>query len=179
MLDIVVSIFALPIGLPFFVFSCLVVFFTSRGPIFFVQTRVGKNGKVFQLIKIRTIKHEFGKIPGKMHTEQDITKAGKILRKLRFDELPQIWNILKGEMSWVGPRPEIPFYYEHYKAKHPEYHQRQWVRPGIAGLAQLNNPNATPNDNLEKLTFDLDYVRKATLFTDLKILTQSFLFIWK
>lgn len=179
LLDILVSLLALPIALPLFVLSCLAVWLTSGGPVLFVQSRVGKDARVFELIKIRTIRADFGKVPGQQHTEHDITKVGKFLRKVRMDELPQIWNILKGDMSWVGPRPEVPYYYNYYNDQHPEYHQRQLVRPGIAGPAQLNNPNATPNENLEKLTFDLEYVRTATLFTDLKILTQSFLFIWK
>ena len=96
-----------------------------------------------------------------------------------MDETPQIWNILIGEMSWVGPRPEVPFYYEHFKKQEPTYANRQLVRPGITGLAQLDNPNASPNENLEKLKFDLQYVNQATFWMDLRILTKSFLFIWK
>lgn len=96
-----------------------------------------------------------------------------------MDEIPQIWNILIGEMSWVGPRPEVPFYYEHFKKQEPTYANRQLVRPGITGLAQLDNPNASPNENLEKLKFDLQYVKQATFWMDLRILTKSFLFIWK
>jgi lipopolysaccharide/colanic/teichoic acid biosynthesis glycosyltransferase len=169
----------MPLALPLFLLGCLLVGLTSKGPILFYQTRVGLHNKPFQLIKIRSIRADFGKVPGAQHTHNDITAVGRTLRKFRLDELPQIWNILKGEMSWVGPRPEVPFYFEHYSKLHPEYVQRQWVRPGITGPAQLNNPNATPNENLEKLTFDLQYVREATFLTDLRILTQSFLFVWK
>jgi lipopolysaccharide/colanic/teichoic acid biosynthesis glycosyltransferase len=173
------SLLVLPLALPLFLLGCLLVGLTSKGPILFYQTRIGLHNRPFQLIKIRSIRADFGKEPGAQHTHNDITAVGRTLRKFRLDELPQIWNILRGEMSWVGPRPEVPYYFEHYSKLHPEYVQRQWVRPGITGPAQLNNPNATPNENLEKLTFDLQYVREATFLTDLRILTQSFLFVWK
>ncbi len=170
---------AIPVALPLCLLACIAVKISSPGPVLFIQSRVGRGGKEFKLYKIRSMRADFGSSPWVHHSESDIIAVGGVLRKLRLDELPQIWNILKGEMSWVGPRPEVPYYYEHFCLEHPEYAERQLVRPGITGPAQLNNPNATPNENLEKLTFDLHYVREATFLTDLRILTQSFLFVWK
>jgi putative colanic acid biosynthesis UDP-glucose lipid carrier transferase len=100
------------------------------------------------------------------------------MRSSRIDELPQIWNILKGEMSWVGPRPEVPYHYEHFKQRDANYATRQLVKPGITGLAQLNNPDALPNENLEKLKLDLEYVNQANIWMDLRILAQTFLLTW-
>lgn len=165
--------------MPVLVISMLLVWLSSGSPIFFVQTRVGLGGKYFMLIKLRSLRKKFNSKPGALHSTDDITKVGRLLRKTRVDEIPQIWNILVGDMSWVGPRPEVPFYYDHFKGLEPTYADRQLARPGITGLAQLNNPNASPNENLEKLTFDLDYVRNASLWMDIRILVQSFLFVWK
>ena len=174
-----VSLLVLPLAFPLFLLAVLLVWLNSGLPVFFKQTRIGWHGKPFELVKIRTIRNDFHNAPGAQHTASDITAIGKVLRKVRLDELPQVWSILKGEMSWVGPRPEVPYYFEHYSNLHPDYSTRQLARPGITGLAQLNNPNATPNENLEKLTFDLDYVRRASLWLDIRIIIQSFLFIWK
>lgn len=179
LLDVCFSLLILPVVLPVLAISVLLVGLTSGMPIFFFQKRIGKNGKPFNLIKIRTLKRAFDSTPGALHGDGDITAVGRVMRKIRFDEIPQIWNILKGEMSWVGPRPEVPYYYEHFCKLDSTYTERQKVRPGITGLAQLDNPNASPNENLEKLKFDLEYVKNASLMMDIRILLQSFLFVWK
>ncbi|MFN3530367.1 MAG: sugar transferase [Bacteroidia bacterium] len=179
LLDIFFSLLVLPIALPVMLLSIVLIGLTTAGPVFFVQQRVGLNGKSFNLIKIRTLKRSFQSLPGAQHDELDITMVGRFLRKFRFDEIPQIWNILIGEMSWVGPRPEVPYYFDHFKALHPEYEMRQLTRPGITGLAQLQNPNASPNENLEKLKYDLEYVRNSSFGMDINILLRSFLFVWK
>jgi lipopolysaccharide/colanic/teichoic acid biosynthesis glycosyltransferase len=179
LLDICFSLAILPFVIPVFILSVLMVLISSGFPIFFFQERIGYKGKVFKLVKIRSLKNTFSSEPGALHDVNDITAVGKFLRKARIDEIPQIWNIIKGEMSWVGPRPEVPYFYEHFKNLEPTYANRQLARPGITGLAQLDNPNASPNENLEKLTFDLRYVEQANLWLDLRILMQSFLFIWK
>ena len=179
LLDIFFSVLILPVVIPVLLLCVFLVWISSGTPIFFFQTRVGRNGKPFQMIKLRSLSNNFESKPGALHGQRDITGIGRLMRKSRMDETPQIWNILIGEMSWVGPRPEVPFYYEHFKKQEPTYANRQLVRPGITGLAQLDNPNASPNENLEKLKFDLQYVNQATFWMDLRILTKSFLFIWK
>jgi lipopolysaccharide/colanic/teichoic acid biosynthesis glycosyltransferase len=178
-LDIVFSILVMPIALPCVALASMLVFFSDRGNVLFVQERIGKNGLPFNMIKIRTLKKNFTGENGKQHIDDDILWIGRWLRKLRIDELPQIWNILKDEMSWVGPRPEIPFYFDHFKKMDPTFTQRQVCKPGITGLAQLENPDATPEHSMEKLPHDLTYVDKATLWMDIKILFQSFFSVWK
>jgi lipopolysaccharide/colanic/teichoic acid biosynthesis glycosyltransferase len=179
LLDIFFSLLVLPIALPVMLFSVFLVLLTSGRPVFFFQERIGYKGQPFRLVKVRSLKNTFASQPGALHNTNDITMVGVFLRKTRIDEIPQIWNILKGEMSWVGPRPEVPFYFNHFRELDPKYAERQNAKPGITGLAQLDNPNASPNENLEKLTFDLQYVEKASLGLDLRILIQSFLFVWK
>lgn len=177
-LDIVFSILVLPIALPLVILATILIFFSDRGSVFFFQERVGLNAKPFRMIKIRTLKKEFLSNNGKQHAEHDILSVGKWLRKLRIDELPQIWNILKGEMSWVGPRPEIAHYFNHFNEINPNFEKRQVCKPGITGLAQLENPDATPEHSLEKLPFDLDYIQRASLWMDIRILFQSFFSVW-
>jgi lipopolysaccharide/colanic/teichoic acid biosynthesis glycosyltransferase len=179
LLDLVFSLIIGPFALLVLVVAMILVYMTSGKPIFFTQQRVGYNGKLFTMVKIRTLNLAFASVPGAQHETNDITWVGKILRKTRIDEIPQILAILKGEMSWVGPRPEVPFYYEHFQTIDARFNQRLQARPGITGSAQINNPNATPNDNLEKLEHDLKYIECATLALDLKILATSFIVIWK
>lgn len=179
LLDLCFSLVILPFVIPVFIVSVLMVLISSGFPIFFFQERIGYHGKAFKLVKIRSLKSTFSSEPGALHDVNDITVVGKFLRKARIDEIPQIWNIIKGEMSWVGPRPEVPYYYEYFKNIEATYADRQLARPGITGLAQLDNPNASPNENLEKLKFDLDYVRRADFWLDIRIIVRSFLFVWK
>lgn len=176
--DLALCAVSAPIVLPLLGVLLPAVWLTDGNPVFFRQLRVGLHGKVFPMYKIRSLKKSFDSSPGRLHTPSDIHWVGKLMRATRLDELPQWWNILKGEMSWVGPRPEVPFYVAHFSEKHPEYRHRELARPGIAGLAQLNNPNALPADNLEKLVFDLDYVRRANVWLDLQILFRSFVLVF-
>jgi lipopolysaccharide/colanic/teichoic acid biosynthesis glycosyltransferase len=175
--DLFFCLLSAPIVLPLLAILLPLVWFADGTPVFFRQVRVGLHGKSFTMYKIRSLKRTFDSSPGRVHTAADIHWVGKLMRASRLDELPQWWNILTGEMSWVGPRPEVPFYVEHFSSMHPEYRQRELARPGIAGLAQLNNPNALPTDNLEKLVFDLDYIRRASVWLDLKILFRSFVLV--
>lgn len=146
------------------------------GPIFYRQHRVGKNGKVFTLTKFRSLpvakktEHIMAKPP-----EELITAFGRFLRKSHFDELPQIWNILKGEMSFIGPRPEKPDFVKRLSDEIPFYEMRQLIKPGIAGWAQLHNPNAGPSlkETLEKLQYDLYYIKNRSVFLDLSIVLKT------
>lgn len=181
LLDIFFSIFVLPIAVPLVMVGALLVFLSDGGWFLFVQERIGLNSKPFLMLKIRTLRNGFSSSTnaGKQHTDIDILPVGKILRQLRIDELPQIWNILKGEMSWVGPRPEIELYFKHYSNIEPTFSKRQSCKPGITGLAQLKDPEATPDHSLEKLPHDLFYVNNASFALDLKILFKSFFSVWK
>jgi lipopolysaccharide/colanic/teichoic acid biosynthesis glycosyltransferase len=115
---------------------------------------------------------------GMRSLDSDSFFIGRILRAWRIDELPQIWNILKGEMSWVGPRPERPHIVARCEVEIPQYSLRHQVLPGITGLAQVQMPDATPNDNREKLLYDLKYTESASLRFDLKILLQTIRIIY-
>jgi lipopolysaccharide/colanic/teichoic acid biosynthesis glycosyltransferase len=178
-LDIIFTLLVLPIALPLLIACLFLVLITMGFPLIFSQKRIGKKGKEFTMYKLRSMKKKFVPSEGQKHSNNDISKIGKLLRMSRLDELPQMWNILKGDMSWVGPRPEVPFYVDKYKELHPRYIDRQKVLPGIAGLAQLSNPNATPDDNLDKLGYDLQYIDKANLMTDIKIILKTFFVLWK
>lgn len=179
LLDLGFTLLIAPFALLVFVFAAVMVYLTNGSPVLFRQERIGKDGRPFEMVKIRTLSQRFASLPGAQHGANDITWIGKLLRKTRIDEIPQILTILKGEMSWVGPRPEVAFYYEEFQAKDSRFSNRLHAKPGITGLAQINNPNASPNENLEKLQHDLKYIESATFALDLKILVKSFLVIWK
>jgi len=140
---------------------------------FYTQQRIGLHGRPFVLYKLRTLHIGFDDTKGKIHTVQDITVTGHFLRKWRIDELPQVWNILRGEMSWVGPRPEVPVVYHRCCAMDPTFADRQEALPGITGLSQWKNPDYTADQSLLKLPDDLYYVRNARFFMDLRILWQT------
>ncbi len=146
------------------------------GPIFYRHDRVGKNGKIFTLVKFRSlpVENDTENLMRKP-TEKEITPFGKFLRKSHWDELPQVWNILKNEMSFIGPRPEKPEFAERLSDGIPFYEMRNLIKPGIAGWAQLHNPNAGPTikETLEKLQYDLYYVKNRSVFLDLSIVLKT------
>lgn len=157
-----------------FVFSGLKIF--DPGPIFYKQKRIGKNGKNFTLIKFRSLPIAQN-IDEKMRkpNDKETTAFGKFIRKTHVDELPQIWNILKGEMSFIGPRPEKPEFVKRFSDEIPFYEMRQLIKPGLAGWAQLNNPNAgpSPKETMEKLQYDLYYIKNRSVFLDLSIIFKT------
>ncbi len=170
----------LPLALPIVLISALLIKITSSGSAFYIQKRVGKNGRLFSIYKIRTIiqgntNPKAGMFPG----DSAVLPLGHWLRALRIDELPQILNILRGEMSWVGPRPEQLVFVELEISKTPRFNERHQALPGITGLAQVKMPNATPDDNAIKLIWDLEYLNSASFVLDLAILIRSFFVIWK
>lgn len=172
---IVDLLIAATIGIPallLFPFIALAIKSGSSGPIFYKQTRVGKNGKVFSLIKYRSMVKDAEKMDWRKGEGRDPrhTGIGAFLRKSYFDELPQIINILKGEMSFVGPRPERPEFVRQLKTKIPFYDIRMLVKPGITGWAQINMKNdASVEDALEKLQYDLAYIKKRSVWLDITI----------
>jgi sugar transferase (PEP-CTERM system associated) len=148
----------------------------SRGPVFYKQERVGERGKIFKLLKFRSM-FENAEANGPVWAEQNdkrITRVGRWMRKWRLDEIPQMFNVLKGDMSFVGPRPERPFFVEKLRKEIPFYDQRLFVRPGVTGWAQIKYPyGATNKDALEKLKYDLYYIKNLSLLYDLIIIFET------
>lgn len=161
-------------AIPLIVVLVFLVRLTSYGPGIYRQIRVGRRGRAFTLYKIRTMIHDAEALTGPVWTAPNdprITKFGKLLRAIHLDELPQLVNVLRGQMALIGPRPERPEF-THYLAREvPGYMKRYVVPPGITGLAQINLPPDTDVDNVRrKLILDLEYIRTADAKTDLKIL---------
>ena len=174
--DVVASMALLVLSLPLVVLFALLVKLDSRGPAFFRQTRTGLYGKPFQLIKLRSMRTDAEKDGAKWAEKDDprITRLGRFIRKVRIDELPQVWTVLKGQMSFVGPRPEVPHFVEHLDDRIPYYAERHMVKPGITGWAQINYPyGASIDDARRKLEFDLYYAKNYTPFLDLLIILQT------
>ena len=146
-------------------------------PIFYRQERVGLNGRLFNVIKFRSMRIDAEKDGKPIWAKADddrTTKVGKIIRKLRIDELPQLFSVLKGDMSLVGPRPERPFFVDQLTKEIPFYAVRHSVKPGVTGWAQVRyHYGATVEDSAEKLQYDLYYVKNHTLFLDLVILFET------
>ncbi len=161
-------------GAPLMALLVLLVRLTSRGPAIFRQTRVGRDGKIFVMYKIRTMVLDAEATTGPMWSEADdprVTRIGNIMRNLHLDELPQLCNVVKGEMTLIGPRPERPEIVDVLAREIPDYLNRLSALPGITGLAQINLPPDTDlNSVRRKLVLDLDYVRNACLTLDLRIL---------
>ena len=174
--DIALAIIAGPPSLLIFPFIALAIKLDSSGPVFYRQKRVGKNGKVFELIKYRSMVAGADKIEGLKQDGNDHrhTRVGKFLRKSYLDEFPQIINILKGDMSFIGPRPERPEYARELKQKIPFYEMRTLVAPGITGWAQVKMENdASVEDAPEKMQYDLYYVKNRVFILDLLIASRT------
>ncbi|MBS3930893.1 MAG: TIGR03013 family PEP-CTERM/XrtA system glycosyltransferase [Sphingomonadales bacterium] len=174
--DIAASSLLLALASPFIVLFALLVKLDSRGPAFFRQTRVGLYGQVFDVIKLRSMRTD-AEVNGAQFAQKDdprVTRLGKFIRKTRIDELPQTWSVLKGEMSFVGPRPERPEFVAELEEHLPFYAERHMVKPGITGWAQINYPyGANLEDSRHKLEYDLYYAKNYTPFLDLLILLQT------
>ncbi|MGQ0559910.1 MAG: TIGR03013 family XrtA/PEP-CTERM system glycosyltransferase [Sphingosinicella sp.] len=175
--DLAVSAVLLALAAPLIALAALGVKLESRGPVFYRQRRIGLYGQPFELVKIRSMRVD-AEVGGKaVWAQQDdprITRTGRWLRKLRIDELPQAWSVLRGQMSFVGPRPERPQFVADLEARLPYYGERHVVKPGITGWAQVNYPyGASVDDAREKLEYDLYYAKNYTPFLDLLILMQT------
>ncbi|MBU1036415.1 sugar transferase [Patescibacteria group bacterium] len=182
LLDIIFAVIFGIISLPFIPLIMLLIYLDSKGPIFFIQTRTGEDGKNFKAIKFRTM-YQDSENKGPMWAKENdprTTKIGRFLRKLRIDEIPQLWNILIGEMSFVGPRPERPEFIEDLVKSIPFYHERLLVKPGLTGWAQINFPyTSTTEDSLKKLQFDLYYIKNRSLILDWGIMLKTLNIILK
>jgi sugar transferase (PEP-CTERM system associated) len=176
--DIVVSAQLLILTLPIVIITAIAIKLESKGPAFYRQTRVGLYGEPFELIKLRSMRQD-AEVAGQAQWAQEddprITRIGKWTRKLRIDELPQAWNVLKGDMSFVGPRPERPQFVADLETHLNYYAERHMVKPGITGWAQINYPyGASLEDSRHKLEYDLYYAKNYTPFLDVLILLQTF-----
>jgi lipopolysaccharide/colanic/teichoic acid biosynthesis glycosyltransferase len=176
-MDVLLALSLLVLGLPFIYLAAVLVKLTSRGPAFYSQVRLGLGGAPFHIYKLRTMYHNCERWSGPCRSKpQDmrVTPVGRFLRKAHIDELPQLWNVILGDMSLVGPRPERPELIPPLESKIPGYRCRLQVRPGVTGLAQIQLPPDTDLDSVRrKLVYDLYYVRQLGLGLDLGILLAT------
>jgi len=175
--DILASSLLLLITFPIMLVAMLLIWLEDKGPMFYRQVRVGKNWRLVQVMKFRSMRVDAEKdgTPQFAKANDDrVTRIGKIMRKTRIDELPQLFNVLRGEMSFVGPRPERPQFVEKFSESIPFYAERHRVKPGITGWAQICYPyGASEKDTMEKLQYDLYYVKNYSIFLDLTVLFQT------
>lgn len=174
LLDIILSLIAIIITLPIFLIVGILVLIFIGKPVLFRQKRPGKNEKIFTMYKFRTMTNKKDKDGNLLPDELRLTKLGKVLRKTSLDEIPEFINILKGDMSFVGPRPLLVNYLPYYTE---EEHHRHDVRPGLTGLAQVNGRNLLDWD--DKFKKDLEYVNKVTFIGDMKIIFKTIYIVFK
>lgn len=179
-MNTVLAFVVLMLAWPFMLLTGLIIYFEdnnkTKSSVFYKQERVGLNGKLFKIIKFRSMRPDAEKDGAKWATANDtrVTRVGQFIRKYRIDELPQLLNVFRGEMSFIGPRPERPQFVEQLIREIPYYNQRHNVKPGLAGWAQLNYPyGASVEDSMEKLKFDLYYVKHQSLMLDILILIRT------
>ena len=165
------------LSLPIIVLTAVLIKLESRGPVFYKQERVGKNGRIFVLTKFRSMRvdaEQDGPVWATKHDHR-MTRVGRVIRKIRVDEIPQFWNILRGEMAFVGPRPERPHFVAQLAEQVPYYEQRHLIAPGLTGWAQIKYPyGSSIEDARHKLEYDLFYVKNHTLLFDMIILFETF-----
>ena len=162
---------------PLLILVALLIKLDSSGPILFSQERIGEFGRIFTLYKFRSMRADAEKLSGPVWASEDdprITRVGRIIRKLRIDELPQLWNVFKGDMSFVGPRPERQFFIDKLRKIIPYYNERLSVKPGVTGWAQIMYPyGATEKDALKKLEYDLYYIKNMSIAFDLIVIFHT------
>ena len=175
--DIIISLLILIITSPVLIITAIAIKIDSTGKVFFRQERCGINGSIFKILKFRSMRKDAEKHTGPVWSQKDdprITKVGKFIRRVRIDEIPQMINVLKGEMSIVGPRPERPYFVEKLSEEIPYYKRRLKVRPGITGWAQVKHKyDETIEDVKVKLRYDLFYIENMSLRMDFKILLRT------
>ena len=172
-LDIVLSVIGILIGIPLMIVFGILIKVEDNGPITYKQERLGKGGKKFYIYKLRSMRTDAEKFGAQWAEKDDprITKVGKFIRKTRIDEIPQLFNILKGDMSIIGPRPERPSFTEEFNQEIPGFINRLAVKPGLTGWAQVNGGyEITPR---EKLIEDIYYIKNRSILLDLKILFKT------
>jgi exopolysaccharide biosynthesis polyprenyl glycosylphosphotransferase len=176
-MDRILSLTAILLGLPVLLFIALLVRVTSKGPVIYRQERVGKGGKNFMMLKFRTMTVDAEKGTGAVWAQKNdprVTPVGGILRKTHFDELPQLFNVLKGDMSIVGPRPERPEIVAKLKKSITDYERRLEILPGITGLAQvLHRADESLSDVRKKVKYDILYIKKMCWWMELRIMAST------
>ena len=177
-LSISFSIVLAILTLPILLLAAIMIKLDSKGPVFYKQKRVGRNGLVFRLVKFRSMRQDAEKSTGPVWSTQEndsrVTRVGRLLRRTRIDELPQIYNVLCGDMDMVGPRPERPFFVDQLSREIPYYPLRHAVRPGITGWAQVNSGYAGDlAHTVEKLQYDLFYIKNMSLVLDIMVLFET------
>lgn len=172
-------LFAMLIGIfaaPVIILAAIIVKLESKGPIFFIQERIGEGNRKFNIVKFRSMTTDAEKNGPQWASKNDnrVTKFGKIMRATRIDELPQLWNVLRGEMSFVGPRPEREFFIQQLEKEIPYYNLRHTVKPGLTGWAQVMYPyGASVEDAYRKLQYDLYYIKHHSIPFDVKVLLKT------
>jgi exopolysaccharide biosynthesis polyprenyl glycosylphosphotransferase len=177
MLDLSFSIILAIVSAPLMALTAIAIRLDSPGPMLYSQERVGENGAVFKIYKFRSMRTD-AEMAGKPIWARDnddrITRVGRFARKTRLDELPQLWNVMRGDMSFVGPRPERPFFVDQLAQEIPFYLQRHAVKPGLTGWAQVKYQyGSTVEDAMEKLRYDLYYIKHLSIIFDLTIVLDT------
>jgi lipopolysaccharide/colanic/teichoic acid biosynthesis glycosyltransferase len=172
--DIILSLIGLLFSIPIFLIAGMAIWIEDRDPVFFKQTRIGKNRLPFNVYKLRSMRENVGGDRYAQEGDKRVTRVGRLLRASRLDEFPQLINVLKGEMSLIGPRAEWDKLVADYEQQIPCYHFRHLVRPGITGWAQVNYPyGANIGDTLRKLEYDLYYIRHFSFRLDASIVLKT------
>jgi sugar transferase (PEP-CTERM system associated) len=175
--DLVLATLGLGLSLPLTLIIPVAIKLDSKGPVIYKQRRTGENGRIFKLCKFRSMIDKAESESGPIWAEDDdsrVTRVGRFLRKFRLDEIPQMWNVLKGEMSFIGPRPERPEFVDELEKIVPYYSERHTVKPGISGWAQVSyGYGASVQDALEKLKYDLFYIKNMSILMDLMIILKT------
>lgn len=173
--DFILIILILPSGILLSAIAIILIKLSGRGPILFKQSRHGKNGKLFDFYKFRTMRPiQESEMSHSYHEECRVIRFGKFLRKFRIDEIPQLWNVVKGDMSIIGPRPELDLYYLECIKEIPSYSQRKIIEPGLTGLAQVNfNHTDTIEGAKTKLEYDIYYLKNLSPVLDIFIVIKT------
>ena len=179
-IELALTVLFLPLMLPVLALVALLVRLDSRGPVFFLQTRIGRRGRPFRMIKFRTMYADAGGPSFTKTADPRITRIGRYLRPCRLDELPQLFNVLRGDMSWVGPRPEAASLEKGYVRDIEYFALRSIVRPGVTGWAQINQGYAHETDDMRaKLEYDLYYLKHCSLWLDMVIVLRTFAVVFR
>jgi exopolysaccharide biosynthesis polyprenyl glycosylphosphotransferase len=181
-IDVFISLFVLLILSPFLIITAILIKLTSKGPVFYTQKRLGKSGKLFKVVKFRSMVQNAESESGPMWADRDdprVTAIGSFMRRIRLDEVPQFINVIKNDMSIVGPRPERPFFVEQLKKEIPYYSRRLSIKPGITGWAQVKHTYDTSIEDVKtKLQYDFYYIENMSLSLDFRIMANTLLVVF-
>ena len=181
-IDMILFLIVLVVTLPISIITSVLIKLESDGPIIYKQERVGRDGKVFSLYKFRSMRQDAEKESGPIWAKENdprVTRVGRIIRILRIDEIPQIFNVLKGDMSFIGPRPERPHFVNILSSLIPQYKERHSLKPGITGLAAVKYKyGSSIEDSIEKFRYDLYYLENLSLLLDMVIIFKTIIVVF-